>query len=320
MIEENTLFILGAGASVFYGYPTGDGLKKDIINFSISNMNPYLLTDDNVDDEYDHNKIRLFCNRFENSNDSMIDYFLNTLERKDLVKLGKALIAASIIKHEKISSGIRPINIKDNWFEILFKKMTEGFRNNLDYQLFNENKVSFITFNYDRSLEYYFALSLQNKFGIDNTTISNIMNKIKIRHVFGRLPELPSENELININYGDNFTINDFTKTIDNIKTLTERANVNKSYIDVLIKNAKRIFILGFAFAEENLNILNFHRNITESKKVYCTALGLSEHKIKILKHTLIPSSFTNSNNIPQPITHPEIYPVKSSELLRDYL
>lgn len=30
MIEQNAVFILGAGASVPYGYPTGQGLRADI--------------------------------------------------------------------------------------------------------------------------------------------------------------------------------------------------------------------------------------------------------------------------------------------------
>jgi len=37
MIEHNTVFILGAGASVPYGYPTGNKLRHDII-FSAKGM------------------------------------------------------------------------------------------------------------------------------------------------------------------------------------------------------------------------------------------------------------------------------------------
>jgi hypothetical protein len=323
MISEKTVFILGAGASCPFGYPTGYDLKKDIVLNTVENLIAYrkFFESEILAEKFiPRPMIEKLKDRFENSRDLMIDYFLSTLESEDLIALGKMIIAASMVKYEKISRGQRPIQQLDDWFSILFTKMTEGINKHSDYHLFSQNNLSFISFNYDRSLEYLFATSLSNKFNIDNKEIKKLLENIKIFHVFGRLPNLPHESLNEKYQYGYDFSYSDLTSIANGIKTINERTSIDCKIIHDEINSARKIFILGFGFAKENLEVLNLHDNIKGNKDVFCTAMKLSKYKIEKLKDTLIPGPFLKLNNVTIAISKPTIEDVNTSTLLNNYL
>ena len=56
---------------------------------------------------------------------------------------------------------------------------------------FGQNKVSFITFNYDRSLEHFLCTSLSNDFGKSIADCAKVLANIPIVHLHGRLGYLP---------------------------------------------------------------------------------------------------------------------------------
>lgn len=323
MINEKTVFILGAGASYPYGYPTGAELKKDILLHSEENLSVYrelfkskILADINLPKD----RIDEFVKRFEYSRDLMIDYFLSTLESEKLISLGKIIIAASLVKYEKISGGLKPLQQKDDWYSILFTNMTEGITKYSDYHLFSENNISFITFNYDRSLEYLFSSSLKNKFNIGIKDTMKLLENIKIIHVFGRLPQLPHENINEKYQYGCNFNFSELSSIANNIKTINERTSIDCKEIHDEINSAKKIFILGFGYASENLEVLQLKQNIRDKKKVFCTAKNFSKYRIEKLRNTLIPNHFIRDNGISEHIEPPIIIDCDSSKLLEDYL
>ncbi|MEA2096599.1 MAG: hypothetical protein U9P73_07915, partial [Candidatus Cloacimonadota bacterium] len=66
--------------------------------------------------------------------------------------------------------------------------------------------------------------------------------------------------------------------------------------IEISIKDAKRIFFLGFGFAEENLEILNLISNINANQKIYGTAKGLTKNEISKIK-----SYFSKTHNADNP-------------------
>jgi hypothetical protein len=67
------------------------------------------------------------------------------------------LDAPTLIPYEKYEA-FQPIS-KPSWYETLFQLMVEGGP-------FEDNPLSVITFNYDRSLEAFFFRALQNLFGL----------------------------------------------------------------------------------------------------------------------------------------------------------
>lgn len=325
MIDKQTLFILGAGASRAYGYPTGNQLRKIIIEEFPRYYQSLVAANETSDDlDYELGDIENFSLKFDKSRSEMIDYFIAKNRTGATKYLGKMAIALSIIKAEMDSANNKCISYEeDDWFPYLFQKMTSDI---LSYDKVNEiteNKVSFITFNYDRSLEHFFSEAIEYNYEAEKATVAKLLNQLKIIHVFGRLPLLTVEcndSKKIRSAYGAIPKRNYITKSHDSIKTLHERQELDKQAIAEEIKKADRIFILGFGFAEENLSLLNFKNNIIKNVEVYATAYLMSEKKIQNLTQTLLPSQVKIEQGGIGLIPKPFIASTRCRKLLEDHL
>ena len=325
MIEEQTLFILGAGASDCFGYPTGSKLNDDLITELIRFDHTYISKGKGFfhDGEhiYDQSNLLRFSKIYKNSHPTLVDYFLAKNPEVIIKKIGIYGIALSLINAEVNHSSKTSYSFnKDNWFSILFNKMTSDILDVGSIDRFKLNKCSFLTFNYDRLLEQLFYEALTNNYGITYTDVKNLMSGIKIIHTFGRLPLLPYEganSEEDSFQYGKEPSNLFIEKAIKSIITIHERKN-NLEEIDNAIMDAHRIFILGFGFAEENMELLNFKKNFTSHKDVNATTLGVSQKKREYIKGKYFPqfktiegdSRFMGIPNMPE---------ISCKRLLEDY-
>ena len=103
MIEKPTVFILGAGASAPYGYPSGQKLVDDIKESLIKKSLLYrmcLLFD------FSETYIRDFAEALHNSLDSSIDAFLE--RRPVFIDLGKIIITFILVQYEITSHLLSP--------------------------------------------------------------------------------------------------------------------------------------------------------------------------------------------------------------------
>jgi hypothetical protein len=57
----------------------------------------------------------------------------------------------------------------------------------------SKNKITVITFNYDRSLEHYLIRTARSFFGVSESDAVSAISSIRIRHVYGRLGKLYAE-------------------------------------------------------------------------------------------------------------------------------
>src|SRR6185312_14412777 len=98
-----------------------------------------------------------------------IDNFLHThSDNEQIVLMGKLGIAVSILNAERYSTiygdpqreTLTFEGLKESWHTTFFKMLTENFQKG-DLANLTEN-VSFITFNYDRCIEHYFAKAIEN--------------------------------------------------------------------------------------------------------------------------------------------------------------
>jgi hypothetical protein len=269
MIKENCVLILGAGASAPYGFPTGAGLKSVICNQFGAVWEKFVwdrhqtpISGDYIEEQ---NIIaKKFVNDFRKFDHDSIDLFLDIFT--EYADIGKKAIFLTILEAENKS---KMKGRKKDWYTELFKRMigTSG-----NYLKLSENKLTIITFNYDRSLENY----LYNILGdfTNSITISEKieeLKKIKIYHVYGKLAELPWENENSCLEYGGNLWLNQLEDKKDNIKTIFERRK-NTGVIDSIIssiESASKIYFLGFGFAQENVEMLSLKRNIKPGTLLY---------------------------------------------------
>lgn len=279
MIETPTVLILGAGASAPYGYPLGSDLKDKIIhslNAMVENENGWV-----EELDVDPFLVSEFTKKFEDSKRPSIDSFLDK-QKEDFTQIGKIAIVDAIAKCEdpkirdpkRLKSDIK-MDEKDDWYTYLVEILYE-----CDVDDVGKN-LSIISFNYDRSLEYFLLKPLQGTFKeleLEEDCAATI-KQIPIIHMYGRLDSLPWEvpgdkgRE-----YGAKCSSEDLLKISDNIQLVHEAAsNITKYNADNLIKKARRIYFLGMDLYRNQANVNIFDLTNLQGKKLLATGHGFEE-------------------------------------------
>jgi hypothetical protein len=224
MFTTPTLFILGAGASWHYGYPTGADLIKRVIvqahefanlcAFSEhDSVNLPVYVKKRVHDLASSHPIYTrqawlevkqeclnIAERLKHINPLVIDYFLG--HNKDLEEIGKILIAKVILSCEShflkkkdnlnrdYSGGTNlseHFRENDDWYRFLVEELVNDCG---DIDDLVRNKFNVITFNYDVSLEQQLLSRLNSidQFSGNSEQIESFLRK-RIYHVYGAIRE-----------------------------------------------------------------------------------------------------------------------------------
>ena len=183
MITKKILFITGAGSSVDFGFPTGYGLLSQIFTQKWLNLG-----NQKLGIEISENDFSNFKKKLRWSNTPSIDIFI--ANNPKYAELSKSLIAKIIGEQE--NKAMEKL-FDASWLKYVWNKMIEGCLNIDDF--FNSNKARFLTFNYDRMLEFFFSMSIMNFFNIEagSEQSQRIFETIPIVHVFGKVGNLPWE-------------------------------------------------------------------------------------------------------------------------------
>lgn len=268
MISVPTTLILGAGASSPYGFPSGAQLRQRLCDPSLFS---------NLKEFYTADVVAAFCAAFLRSQQSSIDAFLERRGKEKIIyknglessytyeDVGKNAIATCLISCEKQEFLFRPN--EDHWYQYLWGRMACSHVND-----FSKNKLSIVTFNYDRSLEFYLLSALQNSFGIGEDEAAVQLKNIPIVHVYGKLGELPQFAEMGKKGRPYDSDINDHKRlaiAANGIRVIDESRNDDVVFDDAIecLKGAERICFLGFGFDETNVRRLKLEQ-IREKFKV----------------------------------------------------
>jgi len=243
---DKTVLILGAGFSVPYGYPSGEGLVKDIIAKGKRNRGAREALARGLEDY---------------SSALSIDRYLS--ENAQHLALGIGAIVEELLEAENKSLSETPDESSDI-IKLLLNELSEA----------SFSRLTILSFNYDRLLEWRFLRKLRALHGDENIAQSKL-NLLKIEHIHGRLTSLTKEEEAIsNPNWGPPVpyamqsatamsvdTRKRFEKTLfdsaqTHFKTVYTNDNKPNTVAVGAIKAAKRIFFLGFGFDEKNMQKL----------------------------------------------------------------
>jgi hypothetical protein len=284
---QNALFVLGAGASCPYGFPTGRGLREEVLSRYAADVENYLRHKSANDPllTQEVHKARDFVNKFRESSTPSIDLFL--ARNPEFSMRGKRAIIFRILAAERASRFREETeDRKQDWYTWLFEQMTNKLVIKEDYSRFSENDVSFITFNYDRSLEHFLYNSLINSFvDIPTDRIIEQLSHIKICHVFGQVGPLEWQAQSDQIEYRVDVNGTGVDSLCRNIRIVYEQGeNLELAEAQELIRKANSVFFLGFGYAEENLNALRIPEVLENVGRVECTALGLTLKEIAKVK------------------------------------
>jgi len=154
--------VLGAGASKPYGLPLGSKLRTLICDAqNQDNPAARAITQYGVFG-FTHDDIRHVARTFLRSGVGSIDEFLG--RQPHFVDVGKALIAAILCSKENLDEIFSEQN-PDHWYRLLWSALTDGTMQGQDL---GRNGVRFITFNYDRSLEFFLHESTKSTYGYND--------------------------------------------------------------------------------------------------------------------------------------------------------
>ena len=250
MITRPTVFILGAGASYSFGYPLG----KNLLEIIIKNFDP-----DNSENTielfkglgFSEDDITSFRNKLRLSAAASIDSFLESRDEDDRY-LGKLAIANALIPFEKTDT----LFYDNSWYKTLLEKLKITFND------FEKNKISFITFNYDRSLEHFLITALQNLFNKTENQVAEKLKKIPIVHLYGKLGMLPWETvkpDEYTREYNSKILPHLLRRSIKSLKIIYDKVELDNAEFKQarqLLSAARRIYFLGFGYHKDNLERL----------------------------------------------------------------
>jgi hypothetical protein len=270
MITAPTVLVLGAGASMPFNFPSGAKLLQDIINLLPTDRMRQHVPASNPTD------LMAFQKALSHSGVSSIDAFLE--HRPEFIEVGKIAIALCLMPCEKDEALFQS---SQHWYQFLFQQLNASFNN------FGENKLGIITYNYDRSLEYYLVTALQNKYGKDFESCLEQFKKIDFIHLHGFLGDPFGGDHMTHKSYSTKCTDRDISVGARNIKIIHESIDNEPQFQQAhdLLINAKKICFLGFGYNETNLNRLMPHGKIDwRLTPVYGTAFKLGKAECDWIK------------------------------------
>jgi hypothetical protein len=290
MIETKTCLVLGAGASAPYGLPTGTELRDLIlVTRSVDGRatalkfpcrghgrpfdrrtfdGPPARASQEAHDAWNNllstttyaaglKELDTFRDVFSRAKRLSIDKFLeHNLE--NFGDVGKLQIAIAILNCEDWSV------LDKGWYAELFNQITPNRPGDLE-----EEMLSVVTFNYDRSFEMFFWDAFRSTFRLTSQENAAVFGRLNIVHVYGDLGGLAE------VDYGDLEKASEAAKRINPIRP---EAPATQEEISKRLTNAENICFIGFGFAPENMTL--FKEIDFKKKRVIATSLGLSRNTI----------------------------------------
>ena len=330
------VFVIGAGCSVPYGFPTGTMLMQNLKNFDYGRKFPrdpndssdiflvdlyqehfgYSSTDNKrqygkdyawvlpyTEHENFYNQLMdaivlPFSRSIRHSMMVSTDEFLkNRLGQKqnEQADFGKRLIAYEILKAEQTS---RLWNI--DWIQHLLSRIDQ--QPNWEEIL---KQTVFLTFNYDRVLEYCIFLYLTSDKQYADADAHSFIKKMQIHHVNGFIGSL----EEIPFGAVENGKYQEIAKRMETVwEKRQNRDESEKEKYQGFLKNAERVYFMGFSYIPDNLESIGIPRDaeIIRNAKVYATAMGLSsQNRLRI--STYLDLKDFEKRNEPEPMPEIEV-------------
>lgn len=279
MIHTKTVFVLGAGASMPYGLPSGDQLRADICRMA-RNPESYPISLSLAVQGVNNEQFKAFGAAFERSNISSIDSFL--AKRPNFADIGKLVIAGVLSAYESPDE-LFSADKTDHWYKLLWNAMLLDAADPADVR---RNAVRFVTFNYDRSLEYFLFESTRNTWGIDEAACTAILKNIGILHVYGQLGPFTHASCDGHRTYGEHLSKESLQLAARSLQIVPEARDdkafqVARTWFDW----AERICFLGFGFDSLNVDRLGLESVLLTKRErggrgmpaIYATTLGRTD-------------------------------------------
>lgn len=281
-----TTIVLGAGASVPLGYPSGAALRSQILDndFPRNLIHHIARTSHWSSLEEITERIAAFRRVFLESGRTSIDRFLQL--RRTYAQTGKIAITRHIMEaeHKAFVAG----TLFGDWLLWLVDQLVARSRNPSDWP------VRFVTFNYDNSVELAISSAIAVAQG---NRISDLERRElalpQIVHVHGRVPwprvARNTVQDLRSVGVAYEHVANGY----DSIRVLGEERDIEDAEEDHAgsiatardwLTSSDNVLILGFAFDPENCKAIGLDA-VQDSKAMWsATRIGMTTEEVAIAK------------------------------------
>ena len=221
-----------------------------------------------------------FRTKLNNAGHGTIDSFLAThANEPGYAEIGKLAVSEVLLPLEfkadftRTSKVIREGKTDHDWLSNLFEHMLIG--SNFPETFVKGNDVIFVTFNYDRTLEHFLAVRLENTYGIPPEAAVSFVHKMRIIHVYGSLG--PYEISLRSRKPGA-FDARLVAKAASTIRLMYEDRAEASAVGDAreALSSAKTVFFLGFGFDPDNIKRLELNKRC-QGKVIGATRYHVAE-------------------------------------------
>lgn len=266
MIEKPTVLILGAGASMPYDFPSGERLMQEILEGIRPNSGSELFRV-LLGFGFKSYDIDNFYTGLKHSRKFSVDEFLE--HQPEFMKIGKIAITLTLSTYEKRDKLFEQKSDKD-WYRYLWVKLSDT-----NFEDFDKNQLSIITFNYDRSIEHFLFTTMTALYRRSEQDCAKMLKKIPIIHVHGRLGALPWQGKN-GRSYHHKINLDQVVNISNQIKIMKEQDDSPREFeeaVKVLI-SAELICLLGFGYNTRNLQRLRAKDTFVLRHNVWGTTLG----------------------------------------------
>jgi hypothetical protein len=225
------------------------------------------------------NKIEInkFTDTLRRSGKTSVDAFLE--QRPEFIPIGKAAMACVLIQceHEPY------LFIRDgkSWYEYLFHQLDAQFED------FGQNRLSILTFNYDRSLEHFLFTALKHSSGKSEDECAGKLKTIPIIHLHGDLGALPHTGATLARPYNSNISPEMLEIATKRIKIIHEGIENEQQFAqaEIILSKSEVVCFLGFGYHPLNMERLGFNSdglgNAYLAKSIVGSSFGLTSAESK---------------------------------------
>jgi hypothetical protein len=281
-------FVLGAGASVDFGLPTGAELLNEVAALarmrtsSHASAQNITLTPEGFRDcifSRCGDRYRALCaagadlSSQREYSDSIDDLLHKLGANEAVVEIGKLAIVTAILDREarsnlaKLKEGggdensVVLSNLRNKWLFRLCNHLLSAVRFEKVHEVLSD--IYFVNFNYDRCLEQFLYFYIQQSYHVTSRQAADALASLTVARPYGVIGQLPWQSAGPEIMpYGTRPLDAPIDKLHGNIRTLNDQNHDTDTLADLRrqLHAAGRIVFLGFGFHPQNMDLLGSNR------------------------------------------------------------
>ena len=274
------MLVLGAGASKPFGFPSGRELV-DIVTGGLQDPGGTDLGKFLISCGFKSEDLRQFSHNLVYSQRNSVDAFLEY--RPEFTAVGKAAIVSVLIQREDPKN----LFIDGDWYRYLFQMLNTSFED------FEKNTIAIITFNYDRSLEFYLVRALKAAYGRSVDECVAKVASIPIIHLHGKMGEIFSVGEKFR-DYAPTLNPEAMQLSSEQIKIVHEDIGSEPEFAKAheRIFRAETLCFLGFGYDRTNIKRLFPEKLFPNMRllyelRIFGSAQGLTHAEVDNVKNII---------------------------------